>query len=158
MRDSIMDVTAKADQIAPSAPQVTGAKRKFANCEGAGRKKKQALPPQEKDLIESEHNTSDSEDDAGLSIKDIVRVPHPVLTTPRKVEEPSPFLLQYSARMRNATSGEEFVAMHREATGGNLTRKVYNELTEKQKSDLRKEIKEADESGRFVPRKPRYPG
>jgi hypothetical protein len=57
--------------------------------------------------------------------------------------------------MRNATSGEEFVASHREATGGNLARKAYDELTDKQKSDLRKEIKEADESGRFVPRKPK---
>jgi hypothetical protein len=82
----IMDVTAKADQIAASASQATGASRKLSkSLEGTERKTKQALPTQERDLIENEDNTSDSEDDVVSSIKDIVRVPHPVLTAPQKI-------------------------------------------------------------------------
>jgi hypothetical protein len=148
-----MNVKCKSDQTTSDKSQIAGAKRKSENLEEGERKKKQALPLVEKDVIESEHSASDSEDDVGVAYKDIVRVSLPVLTPPN-LEKPSLFQLQSLERLRAASSAEEYLAMHREATE-NVALKEYDTLTYQQKLDLWKEIKEADESGLFVPRKPK---
>jgi hypothetical protein len=153
-RAFITNVKSKPDQFAPADPQVTGTKRKAGNIEEVERKKKKTLPVARRDVIESEHSASDSEDDVGVAYKDIVRISHPVITPP-KIGKPELSQLQSIARVRAAASEEEYVAMYREASK-NVAFKEYDELTDKQKLNLRKETKGTDESGRFVPKKPKF--